>query len=351
MKTDTIPQYPDSFIQPLFTMNNIMTGVVDSFLAAATIIADTKLDDYQALEKLDLVEGYEFEHQVPLLTSILAKALKPFHFDVVYQDSQLTIDWYGEVHHGAEHPLFIDTDCKPMSLRAFFFGDAAGTDLYECPNDGSKPYRLRANLLRQLSLGATAVLLNFPGDNLILDDEITSKIALMEDKYDAYAVSQYWKSIEAELATVQENFEKACKSPRVQLAQQLSGSDLYIDLLSIQAEETVKALKKQLEDMLCYHLSCRVSVTLENNFYDTPKGYILTHTPDEAPLEALSMLMLKKSLPHELINLIAKSSLGTAIYKHLQQPTQSIVVYEGIGLSEITLATHIVIHIDTAKDI
>jgi len=238
MSTNTIPQNPDSFIQPLFTMNNIMTGVVDGYLAAATIIADTTLPDYQALEKLDLVEGYEFEDHTPLLTSILAKALKPFHFDVVYQDSQLTIDWYGEVYHGTVHPLFINTDCKPMSLLALFFGDAAGTDLYELPNDGSKPYRLRANLLRQLSLGVTTVLLNFPGDNFILEDEITSRIGLMEDKYGAYAVSQYSQLMESELATVPESFEKAVKSPRALLAQHLSGGDLYIDVFSIQAEET-----------------------------------------------------------------------------------------------------------------
>ncbi len=346
-----MPQSPDSLIQPLFTMNKIMKGIVDGFLAAATIIADTTLDDYQALEKLDLVEGAEFEDQMPLLCSILAKVLKPFYFKVVYQDSKLTVDWHEEMLHGKEHPFVNDTGNKPESLLEFFFGGNADIELYELPNDGSQSYRLRSNLLRKLSFGVTTVLLNFPGDNSTLKNETTRRIGLMEEKYNAYAVSQYSKSMKSELATVPDSFEKAVKSARCQLAHKLNGSDVYIDLLSIQAEETVKVMTSQLEDMLRSHLSCEISVTLETDYVDEPDGYVLTHIPDEASLEVLSMLMSPKLLSHDIKKLVGKFSFDTAIYKNLHYPCQSIVLFEGIGLSEITLATHIVIHIDTARSI
>jgi len=332
-------------------MINLQQSITKCFLAAATIIGNTKLSDHQALEKLDLADGYEFIDQTELLISILAKAMKPLHFDVTYHKGGLGITYTEEINLDVQSLLFTRAESQPETLLEFFFSNKIESDLYELPNDGSRPYRLRGNLLRKLSIAISTTIFNFSGSNFDDEAKATNKIFQLEEKYNAWALKQYTPLLKAELKSLPISSAKALESSRVQLAQQLNDSGVYIDILAVQTEETVKALTKQLEDELRSHLSCMVSVTLETDYVDEPDGYIITYIPDEASLEVLSMLMSPKMLSHELQKLIGKSSFDTAIYMNHQYPSKSIIVFDGIDLNEVTLATHIVIHVDTAKSI
>lgn len=351
MTTSNTLTIGENNIKRLFVMIHLQQSIIKCFLAAATIIGNTKLSDHQALEKLDLAQGYEFIDQAQILIGILAKAMKPHNFDVTYHKGQLGITYTEEINLDVQSLLFTSAESQPETLLEFFFGNKIESDLYELPNDGSRPYRLRGNLLRKLSIAISTTIFNFSGSDFDDEAKATNKVFRLEEKYNAWALNQYTPFIKAELKSLPITFAKASKSSRVQLAQQLNNRGVYIDLLATQTDETVKALAEQLADELRSHLSGIVSVTLEIDYVDEPDGYIKTHIPDEASLDVLSMLMSPKLLSHDIKKLIGKSSLDTAIYKHLLYPSQSIVVFEGIGLSEITLATHIVIHVDIDKSI
>jgi len=149
----------------------------------------------------------------------------------------------------------------------------------------------------------------------------------------------------SELKKLPVSYAIAGKSQRIQLAKKFKDAGGDIDLLTIQAMETLNVLTDELASLISVQIKRVVTVELSPKTDDEPAGYVCTQTPQTEMLVAADYMLARQDLSDELRCVVSGSIAVPWFLKSLTDPEQSIVIIEGVGLSKITLAKQYVINI------
>jgi len=325
----------------------LFENITNEYLKASGVIADQSKDNDAVCDELGL-DPFIFEEPINMLVKILESPLDEYDCCLQFDGEILRVIWFGEMTNLVERPNFLSDKVEPQALRAFFFGEENSYPV-ELLDNSSRDWRIRVTVLYHIIFSVQALANNLVGEHQKCASDVCSQIIELMQTYEEALSEVTQQAMVEELSLLPQSFSQACLSPRISIATKLQAMDAGIDLTSMHAEETMKALVEQLGHFISSKISRDVKVELAKYHEDEPNGYRCTATPDETSLNVISLLMARKKLPAELNILVGKCTTPPSILKSIDDPTQSIVIFEGVGLESITLKEQFIIHIGTAQ--
>lgn len=331
-------------IEP-FEVTRFIKGIIELYLHAAELLADTSLSDSEVIEQLGIKPNVDFWEYKELLISLLEPLFKGNDLYVEYHNGEF--NYFGCALNPEDMWLFnvLKENREKNNVGEFFFGFDDNLYYNDLQNNCSREGDIRAALILRLIHSIGAIADNLPGKHDEYCDAACDKIDALRLRYRRKVAKRVKNQMTSELKKLPVSYAIAGKIQRVQLAKKFKAAGGFIDLLNIQAMETLNVLTAELASLISLQVKRVVTVELSSKIHDEPDGYVCTQTPHTEMLIAAELMLAQKNLPDELRCLVSKSIDVPWFLKSLSDPEQSIVIFEGIGLTKITLAEQLVIHI------
>jgi hypothetical protein len=334
----------DGEIEP-FKVTRFIKSIIALYLHAAELLADTSLSDSEVLEELDIKPYVELWEYKELLFCLLEQLLKDNGLHVEYHNERF--NYFGCALNPEDMWLFnvLKKSVPSNNVGEFFFGLDDNLYYNDLQDNCSRDVDIRAALILRLIHSIRAIANNFPGKHEEHCEAACDEIDALRLRYTRQMATRVKTQMTNELKKLPVSYAIAGKSKRVQLAKKHKDAGGYIDLLNIRAMETLNVLTAELASLITLQIKRAVTVELSSKIHDEPDGYVCTQTPHYEMLIAAELVLAHENLPDELRCLVSKSIDMPWFLKNLSDPEQSIVIFEGIGLTKITLAEQLVIHI------
>jgi hypothetical protein len=334
----------DGEIEP-FKVTRFIKSIIALYLHAAELLVDTSLSDSEVLEELDIKPYVELWEYKELLFCLLEQLLKDNGLHVEYHNERF--NYFDCALNPEDMWLFnvLKEGRAKNNVAEFFFSFNDNLYYNDLQENCSRGGDIRAALILRLIHSLRAIAGNLPGKHDEYCEVACDKINALRLRYRRKMARRVKNQMTSELKKLPVSYAIAGKSQRVQLAEKFKTAGSFIDLLNIQAMETLNVLTAELASLITLQIKRAVTVELSPKTHDEPDGYVCTQTPHYEMLIAAELVLAHKNLPDELRCLVSKSSDMPWFLKSLSDPEQSIVIFEGIGLTKITLAEQLVIHI------
>lgn len=331
-------------IEP-FKVTRFIKGIIALYLHAAELLADTSLSDSEVIEQLGIKPYVELWEYKKLLAYVLESLLKDNGLHVEYHNEEF--NYFGCALNPEDMWLFnvLKENRAKNNVGEFFFGFDDNLYYNDLQDNCSREGDIRAALILMLIHSIGTIADNLPGKHDEYCDAACDKIDALRLRYRRKMDRRVKTQMTSELKKLPVSYAIAGKSQRVQIAKKFKEAGSDIDLLNIQAMETLNVLTAELASLISLQVKRAVTVELSSKIHDEPDGYVCTQTPRKEMLIAAELMLAQKNLPGELRCLVSKSIDVPWFLKSLSDPEQSIVIFEGIGLTKITLAEQLVIHI------